>query len=621
MKYAVIDTESDGLLDEATKIHVMSFSIDGADPVSFFDYEMIRSQIEVWLSEGYRLVGHNIIRHDMPLINKHCNLNITWKDCIDTLALSWYLNFDRQKHGLEEYGNDYGVPKPVVNDWHNLTPEEYAHRCEEDCKINVRLFKELWGKLNQLYTTEEEANRLIMYLMHKMDCAREAEEERWQVDVEAVKGYVEVLEQQKEEKTRELESVMPKVEKFKWVNKPKVTHKKDGTLSSHGEKWFQLLKEHKLPVTHSEPVQVHDRWEEPNPNSNDQIKAWLYQLGWEPETFKYVRNKETGEERKIEQVRVDGLLCDSVTRLAEQVHELKALEGLTVINHRLGIFKSFLSNEVNGFVKAQIAGFTNTLRFKHKEPLVNLPKVSLPWGKEIRGSLIAGEGNLLCGSDMVSLEDTTKRHYMFPYDPDYVAVMQQPGFDPHLDLAVRQGALTSEQAKAHAEKREDHSPIRKQYKVVNYAAVYSVGPPKLARMLGISVKKAKVLIDGYWERNWSVKKVAKEQYVKECLGTTWLKNPVSGFYYHLRYTKDSFSTLNQGTGVYVFDKWIYYLRSRGIKLIGQFHDEIAVRLKEGQEDEVQGKLEWAMMKLNQDVKLNVPIQIDIKFGKDYASVH
>ena len=36
---------------------------------------------------------------------------------------------------------------------------------------------------------------------------------------------------------------------------------------------------------------------------------------------------------------------------------------------------------------------------------------------------------------MTSLEDTCKRHYMQPYDPDYVAEMSQDGFDPHLDLA------------------------------------------------------------------------------------------------------------------------------------------------------------------------------------------
>ena len=44
---------------------------------------------------------------------------------------------------------------------------------------------------------------------------------------------------------------------------------------------------------------------------------------------------------------------------------------------------------------------------------------------------------------MTSLEDTTKRHYMQPYDPKYVHEMSQAGFDPHLDLAKHAGAINS----------------------------------------------------------------------------------------------------------------------------------------------------------------------------------
>ena len=105
-------------------------------------------------------------------------------------------------------------------------------------------------------------------------------------------------------------------------------------------------------------------------------------------------------------------------------------------------FKNFMKYQRDGYLKAEIHGLTNTLRFKHRNPLVNLPGVDKPYGEEIRGSLIAPEGMVLCGSDMVSLEDNTKRHYMWDYDPDYVIEMSQDGFDPHLDLALHAGAVT-----------------------------------------------------------------------------------------------------------------------------------------------------------------------------------
>ena len=46
---------------------------------------------------------------------------------------------------------------------------------------------------------------------------------------------------------------------------------------------------------------------------------------------------------------------------------------------------------------------------------------------------------------MSSLEDTTKQHYMYFFDLEYVTQMRVPGFDPHLDVAVLSGLLTEEE--------------------------------------------------------------------------------------------------------------------------------------------------------------------------------
>ena len=56
------------------------------------------------------------------------------------------------------------------------------------------------------------------------------------------------------------------------------------------------------------------------------------------------------------------------------------------------MLKGIIECESDGYVQATIAGMTNTLRFKHAKPLVNLPSVEKPYGKEIRGLLTAPEG-------------------------------------------------------------------------------------------------------------------------------------------------------------------------------------------------------------------------------------
>jgi hypothetical protein len=565
------------------------------------------------------LVGHNHIRFDIPAVEKVLGIKVEAR-LIDTLALSWYLHHDRLKHGLEGYGNQYGVPKPEIKDWNSLTPEEYAYRCDEDVKINLRLWRDLNIKLKQLYSATAEKDRLIDYLSFKLDCAKEQEALQWKLDVPKAQAAYDEISRLKEEKVEQLSDAMPKRTITRMAIRPKVMHKKDGELSSHGEKWIALCKDNKQSETSIQFV-VKTGEERGNPNSNDQVKDWLYSLGWKPRTYKFLRDKVTGDERKIEQVRKNSELCQSVRNLSEIDPAVDLLDGLTVLTHRAGILKSFLECNNEGWLQAGIAGLTNTFRFKHYRPLVNLPSVDKPYGDVIRGCLTCPEGYVLAGADMTSLEDTTKRHYMKPLDPDYVEEMTRDGFDPHLDLALHAGVINQDDIDKHNSGERSLKALRKNYKVVNYSATYGVGAPKLSRETGMSKKEAKTLLEAFWSRNWAIEKVAKDLQTRELFNSTWLKNPVSGFWYSLRSDKDRFSTLNQGTGVFCFDTWVSLCRSKGIKSIGQFHDEVIALVKKGEEGAVEKIMHDAAIKLNERVQLNVPLGTDVQFGNTYADIH
>ena len=483
----------------------------------------------------------------------------------------------------------------------------------------------------ELFT--EDQWRIIHYLNFKMDCLADQENIGLAIDKEKILGYIETLTNQKDPIIASLKEAMPKVPIYRVKSKPKVTHKKDGTLSKHGEEWYRLLRQNKLPINYDGDLQIKTGEEEANPGSSTQVKDWLFSLGWEPCTFKYVRDKATGDERQVEQVRYSspshprkGELTDSVLRLKEKDPAIEYLEKITVINHRIGVFEGFLNSERKDrdypYVVASAGGFTNTLRFKHRSPVANLPKVGKPWGEEIRGAIVAKKGKVYIGSDMVSLESTTKRHYMFPYDPGYVEEMSHPDFDEHLDLAVKAGRATPEEVLKHVRGEISLKAIRDPFKTVNYSAIYGVGVAKLAREGGFSKTEASTLLSTYWERNWSIKEVVKEQYVKTLKdGTMWLKNPVSGFYHSLRYEKDIFSTLNQSTGVYCFDSFVAYSRALGVQIPMQYHDEILVECDEDKVEETKALLHKAIDKTNEKVKLNVKLGIDYNVGTNYASVH
>ncbi len=625
MKIIVLDSESDNLWKEATKLHVVAWTEDGETYHHTNDYETMR---ELLNDKDTRVVCHNAIRHDLPTFNKLLGLSLDHTKFIDTLALSWYLNFERDKHGLEGYGIDYGVPKPKVEDWTNLTYEEYAHRCVEDVKINWRLWKDLEGSLLKLYGKQEDAYRLIDYLGFKMDCAREAEEVGVKLDVERAQRNYDELEQMQEEKFQELVKAMPKQPVYKTFKRPAQQFKKDGAMTEAWKKWLNTLYQAEKPSDYEgAEVEMIVDWEDANPNSDTQVKDWLNKLGWEPLTWKYDKNKKTGVEKRIPQIRYPsnhaeaGHLCDSVVRLKEKAPSVEILEGLTVIRHRKAFFKALLDSHKDGWLVASVAGLTNTFRFKHSKPLANIPKVDKPWGKELRGCLIAPDGFDLVGSDMVSLEDTTKRHYMKPYDPTYVEEMSKEGFDPHLNLAVFAGAITEEDAERHAKGEVNLKPIRTKYKAANYSCVYGVGAAKLAREIGVSQKEAAAIIKAYWERNFSVTKATESFKVKIAGNYMWLQNPVSGFWHNLRSEKDRFSTANQSTGVYCFDNWLYYCRQAKIKIAMQFHDEVGFYVPEATSTFIGDVLKGAIKKTNDKLKLNVLLDVDVQVGKNYAETH
>ena len=148
MREFIFDIESDGLLDTVTKIHCLSYSqADGRFSGTIYS----ENDIKGFLSQDYIYIGHHIIGYDFKALEKIYGIKRP-KHFLDTLAWSWYLFPDRAEHGLESWGEDFGVPKPKIDDWQNLTIEEYTHRCEEDVKINTKLYELIKSKMKEIYS-------------------------------------------------------------------------------------------------------------------------------------------------------------------------------------------------------------------------------------------------------------------------------------------------------------------------------------------------------------------------------------------------------------------------------------------------------------------------------------
>jgi len=421
---------------------------------------------------------------------------------------------------------------------------------------------------------------------------------------------------------------------------PKNMFKKDGTISSHGAKWKAKLRQLGLPEDALEITSAG------NPGSHKQLKDWLLKEGWVPQEFK--TSKATGEEVPQVSLPHGAGICPSVKALYASNPKIEELEGLFVARHRFGLFKSFLESEAkigDGKVIATAHGLTNTLRLTHAKPVVNLPGVDRYYGKELRGSLVVPDDSYtMIGSDVSGLEDRTKMHWMYYFDPEYVKQMQTPGFDGHTNIAVFAGMMSKDEEKffKRITKEKDQAEnqgkeyefkpgdkalfyhltaIRKKAKPVNFGGQYGIGAAKLAVQLNIGLSEAFKLHTAYWDLNHSVKKVAAATKVKTVNGQQWQLNPISGFWYFLKAEKDRFSTLNQGSGVYVFDTWVRNIRRKGIKIIMQYHDEVLLICKNEKVTEISKKLKEAMEETNEQLKLNVKVGISVDAGKSYGDCH
>ena len=601
----IVDIETDGV--NPTKIHCMSIK-DGDSISTLSEYNDMLIFLAT-LNKNDRLIGHNFIRYDAPVIERILDTKIPCK-LVDTLALSWYLFPEHTRHGLAHWGERFGVPKPEVDDWENADLDTYIHRCEEDVKINHKLWLAQEKYLEKLYSGEYE--HLVKYLTHKMNCARLQENSRWKLDVTKAYELLHDMEAEYDKSYKALAENMPKVPKIAKRNRPAKPYKQDGTLSAHGNKWRDLCELNELSFDYDGEIDVVNGFNEPNPSSTPQIKDWLFDMGWKPQTYKYK------DDRKIPQIKTgDGDLCPSIEKLVAEVPSLQNLASMTVVKHRIGLVQGLLKSHQDGYVKAEIQGLTNTLRFKHAV-CVNIPSARKPYGKEIRALLTSEEGNVLCGSDMSSLEDRTKQHFMWGFDSDYVKEMMTEDFDPHLDLALSANAVTPEQVQAYKDGTDTSiSTIRHNYKGGNYACTYGCGVPTLARQLGITESEAGKIHKAYWKRNWSLKSISKAVKTKG----EWLFNPVSKMWYKLRSEKDIFSTLNQGTGVYCFDLWIGFILQHRPQLTAQFHDEIILEIKEGEEQQTEKLLKDSIARVNNLLKLNRNLDCDVQFGKTYCNIH
>jgi len=232
------DIETTGLLDmmaeqDDPKLHnICGIEINSPKMVLLEGHQ--ESAIQHFLDEGHTFLMHSGITFDMEAL-KFLGYDVSKVTCIDTLALSYYLEPKRKRHGLASYGEEFGVPKPEIENWEDQTQEEYNHRVIEDCRIQKLLWQKQKRQLVALYG--KDFMPIVNYLMFKQKQQRMQQEIRWKIDVDLAQNLFNELEVDVEAKIEGLRQSMPDVAVRVVKERPKLPYKKDGTLSATGITW------------------------------------------------------------------------------------------------------------------------------------------------------------------------------------------------------------------------------------------------------------------------------------------------------------------------------------------------------------------------------------------------
>jgi DNA polymerase-1 len=266
---------------------------------------------------------------------------------------------------------------------------------------------------------------------------------------------------------------------------------------------------------------------------------------------------------------------------------------------------------------------TATGRLSSTEPnLQNIP-IKSTYGREFRKAFIAESGKVFISADYSQIDLRVLAH--ISRDKKLIAAFNNEGADIHAATAREIFNI----------KNSEHLPnsLRNAAKSINFGIVYGISPFGLSKQLNIPVAKAKDYIDGYLEKYNGVKiwmKLIVEQALNDGYVTT-----ITG---RVRYIPELQSsnvqvrnagermTLNapiQGSSADIIKIamiGIYNeLKIKGYNslMILQVHDDL---LLEVPFDEKEAIISVVEDKMENAVKLDVPLLIDVKIGNNWGEM-
>tara|TARA_B100001094_G_scaffold331130_1_gene398474 strand:- start:511 stop:2241 length:1731 start_codon:yes stop_codon:yes gene_type:complete len=573
----VFDIETDDL--KATKIHcIVAQDVDSGETYKF-PPDKLQEGYDL-LEKADKLIGHNIIGFDIPMVEKFSKVKLRHKPVVDTLVMSRLFNPVREGgHSLEKWGFRLGFKKIEFEDYLNYSKDMLDY-CVRDVHLNTVLFKHL-KKEGSGFTKD-----CVALEQNVADIIKTQENTGFQFDLQKA----ELLLADLREKMQRAEDEVHKEFKPKLVDIRQVIPKlkKDGSLSKSGLTPEEY--EERLPTNNIEPF-MRRKLQDFNLGSRKQVGEYLMEFGWKPKKFTPTGQPIVDETTlgKIDKIPQAKLIADYFLyqkRIAQVDSWIKAMDD---------------DGRVHGFV---IPNGTITGRMSHRSPnMAQVPNIHSPYGVECRACWTVKEGYKLVGIDASGLELRMLAHYM--QNEEYI------------NEIINGDIHTANQKAAGLESRD-------QAKTFIYALIYGAGDAKLGSVVGGNRESGKRLREQFLNNNPSFKTLREK--VQRASGKHWLKG-IDGRKLLIRTQHAALNTLLQGGGAIVMKRGLAMLDSLislntfDAKFVANIHDEWQMEVREDIAENVGRLAVDCIIKAGEYYNLRCPMDGEYKVGDNWSETH
>jgi DNA polymerase-1 len=624
MRTLFFDIETNGLEDftnltDLHTVHCLSVYDPMTPKMVTFAGDSIHRGLTA-LAEADRIVGHNVIKFDIPALKKLYGFSPPLVKVVDTLVMSRCIfsdlrnedfgrnNFDPKlvgSHSLKAWGHRMGKATKLTYgeedgafDHYNDEMKKY---CERDCIVTQLLYDYL--------LSQEPSNQMIAIEHWFAFIISQQEKHGFSFDMDKADKLTAKLTSIRAELKDELQQmVAPKVEEMKspagWTLKIESEDQVEILSAETKVKLKEQLKARGLKQTLLKEAKKQGNKQKTtlfNPGSRQQIAQALADLGYD-----------LPKEPDATTPKVD----EAVLKKIDHPIAAKLLDYL-LVQKRLGQLaegeQAWLKLAKNG----RIHGAVNTNgavtgRCTHSNPNVaQVPACRVPYGEECRDLFGAGVGKKLVGCDASGLELRMLAHYLAFYDRGEYGKIVTEG-DIHTFNMERAGLDNRDQAKT-----------------MIYALLYGAGPKLMGEIVGGGAKEGVQLKRKFLDNLPALKRLQDAIQKKVENGGTLMG--LDGRVLRIRSSHAALNMLLQSAGAVCMkvaliqlyhalgkSKWQH---GREYAFVANIHDEFQAEVIP-QHAEDFGKLAVKAIRVaGKELKLNVQLDGEYKVGDSWAETH